>query len=326
MQSLANLSQPTQPLGGPRSAVTIEALLETRAGSTGASVCSRAPATCGELIQGAIDGQDFLVNCPIDLYAQAVARPDHQAGLRLHRADQYGKVARAVAIVQELAGVELHHDMRVDSSIPRGKGMASSTADLTAAIEAFCRSCDVLLSDQQMARVLTAVEPSDCVHFPGIAHVNQLTGELFDAMPAPVGLRVLVVDCGGEVDTVGFDREKARAIYRRNPQAIRAALQLVKLGLRHGDDQAVAMAATLSARLSQDILPKPQFDDLLACTRERGALGLNCAHSGTVLGVMYRQADRVGDQLADCVLRHLGSSVSIQGDYRVIAGCRHAGH
>ena len=30
----------------------------------------KAPATCGELIQGAIDGQDFLVNCPIDLFSE----------------------------------------------------------------------------------------------------------------------------------------------------------------------------------------------------------------------------------------------------------------
>jgi L-threonine kinase len=325
MSYLAKVSRPVPSFKAPLAA-TMDALLEAPSGGTSHAVRSRAPATCGELIQGAIDGRDFLVNCPIDLYARAAARPGTEAGLHLHRAEVYGKVAQAVEVVREISGIDLHHEIRVESSIPRGKGMASSTADLTAAIEALCRSCDVLLSDEQMARVLTAVEPSDCVHFPGIAHVNQLTGELLDSMPAPVGMRVLVVDCGGEIDTVKFDRERARAVYRRNPQAIGAALHLVKLGLRQGDDRAVATAATLSARLSQEILPKPQFDDLLACTRECGALGVNCAHSGTVLGVMYREADRLGDKLLECVRRHLGDSVSIQGDYRVIAGCRYAGH
>lgn len=326
MSHLANAIAPVVPSFSTPLGASLQAWFEADTPAAAAVVRSRAPATCGELIQGAIDGRDFLVNCPVDLYAQAVARPADRAGLQLHRAEVYGKVARAVEVVREISGIDLHHEIRVDSEIPRGKGMASSTADLTAAIEALCRSCDVLLSDEQLARVLTTVEPSDCVHFHGIAHVNQLTGELLDRMPAPVGMRVLVVDCGGEVDTVQFDRERARAVYRRNPQAIGAALHLVKLGLRQGDDRAVATAATLSARLSQEILPKPQFDDLLACTRECGALGINCAHSGTVLGVMYRSSDRLGDRLRECVRRHLGDSVSIQGDYRVIAGGRYAGH
>jgi L-threonine kinase len=293
---------------------------------SGRTVRTRAPGTCGEFVQGAIDGQDFLVNCPVDLYSEAVASPGEQAGLHLYHAELHGKVVQAVEKVRQICGIELRHEMRIDSHIPRGKGMASSTADLTAAVEALCRSCAVRLSDEQFAKVLTAVEPSDCVHFPGIAHVNHLSGELLDMMPAPSGMRVLVIDCGGEVDTVSFDRERARAVYRRNQPAIGAALHLVKLGLRKGDDRAVAMAATLSSKLSQEILPKPQFDELLACARECGALGVNCAHSGTVLGVLYREADQLGERLAECARRHFGASIRIQGDYRVIAGCRHVGH
>jgi len=299
--------------------------LRTPTFSNDQAVHSKAPGTCGELVQGSIDGQDFLVNCPVDLYSQAVARPSAYAGLSLHHAELHGKVMQAAQVVCSICGIELHHEMRIDSNIPRGKGMASSTADLTAAVEALCRSCAVSLSDEQLARVLTAVEPSDCVHFPGIAHVNHLNGELLDMMPAPVGMRVLVLDCGGEVDTVHFDRERARAVYRRNQPAIRAALHLVKLGLRKSDDRAVATAATLSSKLSQEILPKPQFDELLACSREHGALGINCAHSGTVLGVLYREEDHLTDVLMDCVQNHLGSSITVQGDYRVIAGGRYAG-
>ena len=44
---------------------------------------SRAPATCGELVQGAIDGCDFLVNCPIDLYATASVATVDDGGLHL---------------------------------------------------------------------------------------------------------------------------------------------------------------------------------------------------------------------------------------------------
>ena len=206
-----------------------------------ASVCS--------LPRGAAGGQDFLVNCPVDLHAQAIAWPGTQAGPSLHHAELHGKVMQVAQVVSGICGIKLHHELRIDSSIPRGKGMASSTADLTAAVEALRRSCDVSLTDEQLARVLTAVKPSDCVHFPGIAHVNHLNGDLLDMMPAPRGMRVLVLDCGGEVDTVRFDRERARAVYRRNQPAIRAALHLVELGL-------LQSAASLAQESSNTVIVK----------------------------------------------------------------------
>ncbi|NUZ07883.1 hypothetical protein [Piscinibacter koreensis] len=294
---------------------------ETRARSV---VRSKAPATCGEFVQGCIDGQHFLVNCPVDLYAEAGVRPCGADGVRISHAGDFGKIIEAADVMRRTFHLELHHEIAIRSDIPRGKGMASSTADLTAALQALCISCDMQLSDRQFARVLTAVEPSDCVHFPGIAHVDHLGGRLFESLPAPAGMRVLVVDCGGEVDTVSFDRARAASIYRREEPAIRAALHLMKLGLRRGDKHAVATAATLSAQISQQILPKPQFNDLLACARHCGALGVNCAHSGTVLGVLYDEDEALGEMLADAVEDTFGAGVTIQGDYRIIGGGRHA--
>ncbi|UUZ55883.1 hypothetical protein LP419_10665 [Massilia sp. H-1] len=104
-------------------------------------------------------------------------------------------------------------------------------------------------------------------------------------------MNVLVVDCGGEIDTIAFDRQKARGIYRKNQPYLKEALALLKRGLYEGDPLAVAEAATRSAQLNQQIHIKPQFDEMLRTTRELGALGVNCAHSGTVLGVMYRSSD-----------------------------------
>lgn len=251
------------------------------------------------------------------------------AGLHLRNAGLHGKIAEAVDVAMRTQrgehgpATELRHTVSVTSEIPRGKGMASSTADITAALEAVCRSCHLELTDEEFATILTTVEPSDCVHFPGISHVNHLSGQLFETLPAPRRMRALIVDCGGEVDTIGFDRDKARAIYRDNQPAIRCALQALKLGLRSGDDRTVATAATLSATLSQQILRKPQFEELLAVAREHGAYGVNCAHSGTVLGVLHDDDEHSADELADAVQRHFGRSVVMQGDYRVIGGGRH---
>jgi L-threonine kinase len=280
----------------------------------------KAPGTCGELVQGHIDGQDFLVNCPIDLYAHARVEPADRAGLHLHDAQRYTKIRDTVTLAAHELMFELRHRIEVRSDIPRGKGLASSTADISAALAAVLRSGGVRASPQIFARLLTEVEPSDCTHFDGIAHVNHLTGDLFETLPAPQDLRVLVVDCGGEVDTLSFDRDKARSIYRKGRTRIVMALELLKRGLRARRDDHVAQAATTSARISQGILFKPQFDALLAVASEAGALGINCAHSGSVLGVLYRGRDRLREKLQARVEREFGASVAVLGDHRIIAG------
>ena len=102
-------------------------------------------------------------------------------------------------------------------------------------------------------------------------------------MPVPRGLSVLVVDCGGAIDTLDIDRERARALYKREEKRIFSAVSLMRYGLRSGDLSAIAEAATASATLSQKILPKPIFSELLETALESGALGLNCAHRGRCL-------------------------------------------
>lgn len=280
----------------------------------------QAPGTCGELVQGAVEGHDFLVNCPIGLFSTATIRPSAIPGVRLRNGRSFGKVSDAIVLASREHGLDLHHEIHVHSPIPRGKGMASSTADISAALEAVCRSCDKPLCSGSFARLLTSIEPSDCVHVPGIAHVNHLNGEVLDCLPPPRGLRVVVADCGGEVNTLDFDRESARAVYRAHEGRVVGTLALLKHGLRHDDLEAVAMAATESARLSQMILRKPQFEDLLARTTELGALGVNCAHSGTVLGVLYREGSALGERITSAVEDEFDTDLTVLGDFPVIGG------
>jgi L-threonine kinase len=279
----------------------------------------KAPGTCGELMQGAIDEQDFLVNCPVNLFSYATV---HAAGdgLHLHDLHRYTKIRDTIALAAHEYAFRLGHQVAIRSDIPRGKGMASSSADITAALEAVCRSCDVKLTAELFARIVTEIEPSDCVHFPGIAHVNHLTGQLLEAMPAPEGMNVLVVDCGGEIDTIAFDRQRARGVYRSNQPYLKEALAMLKRGLYENDPVAVAEAATRSATLNQQIHIKPQFEELLVTTRELGALGVNCAHSGTVLGVMYRSGDKLKSRLQADISQRFGTGISIVGDFNIISG------
>lgn len=286
----------------------------------------RTPGTCGELLQGALDGQDFMVNCPIDLYASAAAVATPGAGVSGEALDNFGKAAATVRLLLARRGLaQAGLALRLHSAIPRGKGMASSSADAGAALGAAAACLGLRLPEAEAAQLLTSVEPSDCTVYSGIAHLNFLTGKLFEQLPVPAGLRVLVLDAGGQVETLQFDRARARAVYAQAREPLAHALQRLLQGLRSGQLSEVGAAATTSTELSQRILPKPVFTELQAARADWPVLGINCAHSGTVLGLLYAEAPERGAQLRHRVQSLFGNDLQVLGDHQVIGGGSHAG-
>ena len=88
----------------------------------------KAPGTCGQLVQGEIDGRDFLVKCPIDLFSRATIEAAPFPGFRVRDADQYEKICNAGAFLAHEHRLTLAHKISVESAIPRSKGTTSSTA------------------------------------------------------------------------------------------------------------------------------------------------------------------------------------------------------
>ena len=90
------------------------------------------PGTCGELVQGTICGTNFLVSCPVNWFSRVtiIAAPGQR---RIAFPADRIKTARAVRrALQREGGAGLAAVIEVSSGLPIGKGMASSTADLSA--------------------------------------------------------------------------------------------------------------------------------------------------------------------------------------------------
>lgn len=277
-----------------------------------------APGTCGEFVQGRLDGVDFLINSPIDRYATAWVADTGRPGIALRDADRF---AKAEAVIRELEArydVPGGFEIALISELPQGKGMASSTADLVATIGAVAGRSGLRLSPEEIADILISVEPSDCTHIAGVAQVGHLCGRILSRFPTPLDLRVLVVDCGGEVDTAAFDRAFAHRVYARHETPLRAAVSMARCGLRTGNIERLARASTISARISQEIIPKAPFAELVALTFENGGLGVNCAHSGSVLGLLHRPG--AGHRLRAAVEHAFGNHLTIVGDHSFISG------
>jgi L-threonine kinase len=138
--------------------------------------------------------------------------------------------------------------------------------------------------------------------------------------PAPP-LAVIVIDPGGEVDTLAYNRQDHREALGRMAAAHREAFYLLQSGLRQKDWRAVGAAATLSATLHQAILYNPLLESALGLAQATPALGVCRAHSGTLLGLLLDPATDA-TSVEHFVARRLPEGVSARLQHLVDGGPR----
>jgi len=281
------------------------------------------PATCGELVQGTLDGIPCLVSCPIDCYSIA------QVNLRPVRGWQVPRHApKAVAALHAglayLGGPECGGRLWLKADLPRGRGYGSSTADIGATLYDLGGALGHNLAPEQAARLAVGVEPSDSSLFPGLALFDHRAASFCELLgPAP-DLDVLVVDPGGEIDTLAFNRVDHRLALQRLAGQHRQAFSLQRHGLQCGDGRAVGQAATLSARTHQAILPNPLLESTLALAQAVGALGVCRGHSGTLLGLLLDRRHADAGSVAAFVAGRLPGSVTVTPYAMVDGGPRYS--
>lgn len=245
-------------------------------------VMVRVPGSCGELVQGYWQGEPFLVTCPINRYTTVHVSSGLAGCCGLGR-----KASLALqAVCRHLGKERLPWGIRLTSELPRGKGMASSSADIAAVIAAVSLAWGKPLPVEEILQLAVRIEPTDGTFFRGIVCLDQLHGRLRQSYHLAGRLPLTVFDTGGTVDTVAFHREAAQEA----PAYSKLQMQGIQQLLRSGTAQGLAAAATRSALLHQAVLPKPCLPELLADAQSLGALGLNVAHSGTVIGIFWPPA------------------------------------
>ena len=160
------------------------------------------PATCGELVQGTWQGQPCLVSCPIDRYSSATVTISKQP-MQYQQQPQFAKANEALlAGLAWLGHEDCNGRFHIQSSIPRGRGYGSSTADMGAVLYALAAACERPLSSQQASFLVTQIEPSDSTLFPGLAMFNHIDGIFAETLPGTPPLVVLVIDPGRVIVTV----------------------------------------------------------------------------------------------------------------------------
>ncbi|OBU06153.1 GHMP kinase [Morganella psychrotolerans] len=260
------------------------------------------PASCGELLQGWILGGEKLVSCPINWFSYVSVTEDVPLGLERPRMRQMlERVLKHLDIVPEATGM-----LRIeyDSTIPVGKGLASSTADIAATAQATARFYGHELSPETLAALCVSVEPTDSTFFSSLTLFDHQTAGTQISLGWAPDLKILLLESPDIVLTEDFHKRDRRAALLARETQLEQAWQYLSTACEQQSPQRLGEAATLSAIASQDLLPKHGFNELLELAEQNKIYGLNVAHSGSVIGLIYDDTQHDKDFIYDWIQHH----------------------
>jgi L-threonine kinase len=250
------------------------------------SGCASCHGSFGELLQGALpEAGAFLVTLPIELRSMArfVAR-DSLRELRVRPESSWKSLRLAEALLLRYA-LALRGELTLESQIPRGKGLASSTADLVATYRAIASFHRLPQEIEVLEALLREIEPSDGVMHESVVVYQHREARLLERMGPVPSLALVAIDEGGEVETLARNRREP-GYSRAEIDEFSALLTRLRQAFRDGDLAGVGAVATRSAEMNQRLLPKRTLGAMIGVAAAVDAVGVVAAHSGTCLAIL----------------------------------------
>ncbi|MGF7185778.1 L-threonine kinase [Desulfitispora alkaliphila] len=251
-------------------------------------VVVRSPGTCGELVQGVLRGDDILVSCPVNLYSTVTVASTGRNGITVFPKGRKKTLLAAENTLRLLGYSGMGLDVKISSSLPLGKGWASSTADIAATCQAVALVCRRKLTEAQIAKIAISIEPTDSSVFSQITAFNHIKGNKVRHLGANPQLKLIALDFPGVVNTQKFNkRSDLEKLNGEKEEQVAKSVELISRGIREGNASLIGRGATISAYAHQTIINKHYLDDLLSYGYKLGAVGVTVAHSGTAVGLLF---------------------------------------
>lgn len=249
------------------------------------------PGSCGEIIQGSIDGMDVLISCPVNLFTNVRVFESKKPEKRF-------KHEKSSALLENILkrwgydDLNSCFDIEIESSIPQGKGFASSTADMCGVyislLKLFKRSYDI----DEVIDEFIKIEPTDSIIFREITVFDYKLGKLRKSLGEYVKFHILAFEGQRTVDTVAFNKSSLPPL-----ADVSDILPKVEEGIASKDLSKIADASTTSIKRNLARVPYDVIDKVLSLKERTGGLGIMGAHSGDVLGIIYDSREGLNNAL-----------------------------
>ena len=255
------------------------------------SATARAPGVCGVLAQGVLGDMPFSVTCPVDFFSRVRVelRPGPPSVSATEGCEK--TIAAVRRTLMHLRRAKVQADVRVNSPIPRSRGLGSSSADLSAAIVATALALGVELTPYDIAQIALSVEPTGGVMMPGLALFDHRAGMVRQSIGPPPPMEIVALDFGGSSRS---DLGGNSLPWRHVNDLTEKALSLIRRGVAEKDPALVGQAATVASEAAAHVAPRPRLEEVAEFARKVGAVGVNGGQSEGVTGVLLDATERRG--------------------------------
>ncbi|SEK13485.1 GHMP family kinase ATP-binding protein [Paraburkholderia diazotrophica] len=253
----------------------------------------------GELIQGVFEGEGGrlhrgLVSLPCrKLTSKAKFSDNGELDVSVSPR-RCTKAKRAAELTLKTFGQAISGGhLAISSNIAVGRGMGSSTADVVATILAVMDYLNVETSINRVMQIAVDAETAcDSTLFSQQAVLfAQREGFVIEAFKNSLPyIDLISVDAAAAkaIDTLTFKPAEYSHVEIEKFRSLRA---LLRQAINNSDLNLLGRVATASARINERFLPKLYLDRIEEIGGRHGAIGVQVAHSGTVVGLMFNPAD-----------------------------------
>ena len=244
------------------------------------------PASCGEFVQGIIDDEEYLCSYAIDMYSKVYIE-EKLVDINLGRYKSRLAIEKVFEKFNLTKKYTKNISLNINSKIPVGKGMASSTADIGATIKATLSLIDKDLSSEEISKLAAEIEPTDSIFIDKNSIFNPLNGTVIKYLGNLTNAKVVILEPNKVLDTMKIRlRQDYNKLKVENKEVIKKSFALLEEGLKKNNLSLVGEACTLSSLANENIEKKEYLNEIIKISKKYGAYGVNIAHSGTVVGIL----------------------------------------
>ncbi|MDN9237633.1 cobalamin biosynthesis protein [Clostridioides difficile] len=244
------------------------------------------PASCGEFVQGIIDDEEYLCSYAIDMYSKVYIE-EKLVDINLGRYKSRLAIEKVFEKFNLPKKYTKNISLNINSKIPVGKGMASSTADIGATIKATLSLIDKDLSSEEISKLAAEIEPTDSIFIDKNSIFNPLNRTVIKYLGNLTNAKVVILEPNKVLDTMKIRlRQDYNKLKVENKEVIKKSFALLEEGLKKNHLSLVGEACTLSSLANENIEKKEYLNEIIKISKKYGAYGVNIAHSGTVVGIL----------------------------------------
>ncbi|HZE80906.1 MAG TPA: hypothetical protein VE604_08380 [Candidatus Polarisedimenticolia bacterium] len=218
------------------------------------------------------------------------------------------KALRAAEVTLQQLGGRCGGKLKITSNMIPRWGMGSSTSDVVSAVRAVAQALGRAVSPEIIARI--AVESETACDSTMFGKRAVLFAQRCGVVLEDLGRRLPPVHTiGFNTDPTGWGVDTLQYPPARynwaEIEAFRPLLGLLRHAVCRQDATALGQVASASARINQRFLPKPRFNQIEEITDRCGGLGVQVAHSGTIVGILIA-ADDSWSERSHAIQRYVG--------------------